>query len=76
MKYMAFTGPEDDDMIFFSDWQSAVQGAKEMGFNFFFPRKSLFSTEKQTEVVMQVDGLWKVVPMSSIEPCGHCEEEK
>ena len=69
MKYMAVM--DDGEEIFFSDLKSAVQGSKEMGFPFFFPRKGIFSSEKQENVIMNFGGSWQSVPLSDLKcTCG------
>jgi hypothetical protein len=68
---MKYAGVLDDgELVFFSDWETALQASKEMGFTFFFPRKDIFSTEKQKKAIMLENGEWKTVRLSELE--GKC----
>lgn len=50
-----FTG----EIVYFSDLDSAKDGALELGTFFFYPRKSFLSTEDVKEVIMLDNGIWQ-----------------
>lgn len=63
--------PLDGRLIYFSDVESAKRGSLEMVTYFFYPRKSMFSTERQKFIYVHEDGTWIKKRMSQMKcTCG------
>jgi hypothetical protein len=64
---MVYGAALNGEMIFFSDWASALQAHKEIGLGYFFPREGNFSLEEQKDVIAFLDGEWKTIPITDLD---------
>jgi len=63
--------PLDGRIIYFSNFESAKLGSLEIGTYFFYPRKSMFSTERQKFIYVHETGQWIKKRMSQMKcTCG------
>lgn len=66
---MIYQGIYQGQPINFTDWLSALMGAKELGLTYFFIRESAFSVEPFNLVMILDGGVWKRKQLQDMACC-------